>query len=101
MAYTSQNDWGTGFTANVVITNNSSTAINGWTLTWAFPGNQTITNLWNATYSQTGTAVSVTNLGYNNVIAASGGSVNFGFNANYSGTNAKPAAFVLNGVTCK
>jgi hypothetical protein len=101
VAYTNQNDWGSGFTANVVITNNGTTAINGWTLIWTFPGNQTITNLWNATYTQTGTAVSVTSLGYNNIIAANGGSVSFGFNANYGGTNTKPAAFVLNGVTCK
>jgi xyloglucan-specific exo-beta-1,4-glucanase len=101
VAYANQNDWGSGFTANVVITNNSAAAINGWTLTWTFPGNQTITNLWNGTYTQTGAAVSVVNLGYNNIIAANGVSVNFGFNANYSGTNTAPAAFALNGVTCK
>jgi endoglucanase len=97
----SMNDWGSGFTANVVITNNSSTAVNGWTLTWTFPGNQKITNLWNGSYTQSGTSVSVTNLGYNANIPAGGGSVNFGFNANYSGTNAKPTNFKLNGTACQ
>jgi hypothetical protein len=97
----SKNDWGSGFTGTVVITNNSSTAINGWTLAWTFPGNQTITNLWSGTYTQSGKSVSVTNLSYNNLIPANGGTVNFGFNANYSGTNANPPSFSLNGVTCQ
>jgi hypothetical protein len=98
--YAIPNDWGGGFTANVTIKNNGSAAINGWTLTWTFPGNQTVTNLWNATYTQSGAAVSVTNLSYNASIGANGGTVSFGFNANYSGTNAKPASFALNGTTC-
>jgi hypothetical protein len=97
----SKNDWGSGFTASVVITNNGSSAVNGWTLTWTFPGNQTITNLWNGSYIQTGQSVSVTNLGYNNIIPANGGMVNFGFNANYSGANNNPASFSLNGVVCQ
>jgi cellulase/cellobiase CelA1 len=85
----------------VTIKNNSTTAINGWTLTWTFPGNQTITNLWNGTYTQSGTSVSVTNASFNATIGANGGTVNFGFNANYSGTNAKPTSFKLNGATCQ
>jgi hypothetical protein len=99
--YSIANDWGSGFTANVTIKNNGSAAINGWTLTWTFPGNQTITNLWSGTYSQSGAAVSVTNQSYNATIGASGGAVSFGFNANYSGTNAKPASFALNGTACQ
>jgi serine protease AprX len=98
--YSFANDWGSGFTANVTITNTDSTAINGWTLTWTFPGNQQITSLWNGTQTQSGTLVSVRNASYNATIAANGGKVDFGFNANYSGSNAIPASFALNGVTC-
>lgn len=93
----SQNDWGTGATVNVTITNNDSTAINGWTLGWSFPGNQKITNMWNASYTQSGASVTATNLSYNSTIPANGGKVSFGFNLSYSGTNAKPAGFTLNG----
>jgi serine protease AprX len=100
VTYAIPGDWGSGFTASVTITNTGSTAINGWTLTWTFPGNQQITNLWNGTYTQSGTSVSVKNASYNATIAANGGTVNLGFNANYSGTNAKPTSFALNGVTC-
>lgn len=100
VSYVNQNDWGSGFAANVTITNNSTNAINGWTLTWSFPGNQTITSIWNGVFTQTGTSVSVTNASYNAIIGASGGTVSFGFNANYSGTNNNPASFLLNGGTC-
>jgi cellulase/cellobiase CelA1 len=94
-----QSDWGNGATISVTIKNNMPSAINGWTLAWTFPGNQTITNLWNGTYTQSGASVSVKDAGYNASIPANGGTVNFGFNLNYSGTNAKPASMTLNGGT--
>ncbi|MCW2917220.1 MAG: cellulose 1,4-beta-cellobiosidase, partial [Actinomycetia bacterium] len=37
----SKNDWGTGFTANLTITN-LGTAITGWTLKYSYTGNQTL-----------------------------------------------------------
>ncbi|MCL6590516.1 MAG: endo-1,4-beta-xylanase [Firmicutes bacterium] len=101
VAYVISSDWGTGATINVTITNNSATTVNGWTLAFTFPGNQVIANLWNGTYTQSGASVSVKDAGYNATIAANGGSVNFGFNVNYSGTNLKPASFTLNGTVCQ
>ncbi len=98
--YSIVNDWGSGATVNVIITNGSASVINGWTLTWTFSGNQIISSLWNGTFTQSGAAVSVTNLSYNGTIAASGGTVNFGFNLNYSGSNSAPTAFALNGTAC-
>lgn len=89
------NDWGSGFTATVGITNTGD-ATNGWTLGFTFPGNQTITNGWNANYSQSGRAVTATNVDWNRSI----GSTSIGFNANYSGTNAVPTAFTVNGTSC-
>ncbi len=98
--YVVQNDWGSGATVNVTIRNNSTSAINGWTLTWTFPGTQQITQMWSATYTQSGASVSAKNVSYNATIPANGGSVSFGFNMSYSGTNAKPTDFALNGVSC-
>jgi endoglucanase len=99
VSYTT-NDWGSGFTANVTISNNGSSTINGWTLAWTFPGNQAITNLWGGSYVQSGQSVSITNLGYNGNIPVNG-SASFGFNANYSGANNNPTNFSLNGVACR
>jgi hypothetical protein len=93
----SQNDWGSGATVSVTITNNGSSSINGWTLGWTFPGNQKITNMWNASYTQSGASVTATNQSYNSTIPANGGKVSFGFNLSYSGSNVKPASFTLNG----
>ncbi|HEX3045225.1 MAG TPA: cellulose binding domain-containing protein [Bacillota bacterium] len=100
VSYVIQSDWGNGATINVTIKNNSTAAVNGWTLAFSFPGNQTIANLWNGTYTQSGASVSVKDAGFNANIPANGGSTNFGFNLNYSGTNAKPTAFTLNGTAC-
>jgi hypothetical protein len=100
VAYVISSDWGNGATISVTITNNTTAAVNGWTLAFTFPGNQTISNLWNGTYTQSGASVSVRDGGHNAIIGANGGSVNFGFNLNYSGTNAKPTSFTLNGTAC-
>ncbi|MCL6590509.1 MAG: glycoside hydrolase family 9 protein [Firmicutes bacterium] len=100
VSYVNANDWGNGATISVTIINNTVTAVNGWTLAFTFPGNQTITNLWNGSYTQSGASVSVKDLGYNANIPANGGSVNFGFNLSYSGTNANPSSFTLNGTLC-
>jgi mannan endo-1,4-beta-mannosidase len=100
VSYVIQSEWGNGATISVTIINNGASVVNGWTLAFTFPGNQTITNLWNGTYTQSGAAVSVKDAGYNANIPVNGGSVNFGFNLNYSGSNAKPTAFMLNGTAC-
>jgi arabinoxylan arabinofuranohydrolase len=95
-----QSDWGSGATVSVTIKNNGSSALNGWALAWSFAGNQKITNQWNGTCTQSGTTVTFKNASYNSTIPANG-SVSFGFNLSYSGANAKPTGFTLNGITCQ
>ncbi|MCG8348079.1 MAG: cellulase family glycosylhydrolase [Chloroflexales bacterium] len=99
--YTKVNEWESGATIDVTITNHDVSPINGWTVTWNFPGNQQITNIWNGSYSQTGASVSAPNVSYNANIPANGGTTNFGFNLSYSGSNAIPTSFQLNGTTCQ
>ncbi|UXY22919.1 glycoside hydrolase family 6 protein [Streptomyces cynarae] len=96
--YKVQNQWDTGFTAAVIVTNNS-TAKSSWSVKWSYAGNQKVTSGWNAQISQSGAAVTAANESYNGSLAT-GGSVSFGFNASYSGTNAVPATFTLDGATC-
>jgi endo-1,4-beta-xylanase len=97
--YTIQSQWNTGFTANVVITNTGSSTINGWTLVWTFANGQTITQIWNASDTQLAGNVSATSLSYNAMLVP-GANTNFGFNGAWSGTNAAPTSFKLNGATC-
>ena len=96
--YKVQNQWDTGFTAAVTITNNGA-AKSSWAAKWSYAGNQKITSGWNAKISQSGTAVTAANETYNGSLGT-GSSVSFGFNASYSGTNALPTTFTLDGVTC-
>jgi fibronectin type 3 domain-containing protein len=100
VAYADTNDWGSGFTGSVSITNTGNSSINGWSLTWTWTGNQQITQSWNANYAQSGPAVTLTNASWNASIAPGATVSGIGFNANYSGTNAAPAAFYLNGARC-
>ncbi|GHA42870.1 glucanase [Streptomyces tauricus] len=96
--YKVQNQWDTGFTTAVTVTNNSA-AKSSWAVKWSYAGNQKVTSGWNAKLSQSGTAVTAANESYNGTLST-GGSVSFGFNGTYSGTNALPTAFTLDGVTC-
>ncbi|MET7479600.1 glycoside hydrolase family 48 protein [Streptomyces sp. NPDC005648] len=93
------NDWGSGFTADLTITNRGTDPINGWTLTYAYSGNQKLANGWNGTWSQSGTAITVKDAGYNGTIAA-GAAVSTGAQFGYSGTNTAPTSFAVNGTTC-
>ncbi|MEV6300310.1 glycoside hydrolase family 6 protein [Actinoplanes sp. NPDC051861] len=95
----SVNQWSTGFTGNVTVTNLGDPISGGWRLTWTWPGNQTITQGWSSTITQSGTSVTATNPSWSNSLAT-GATANFGFNANYSGTNTAPASFSLNGTVC-
>jgi hypothetical protein len=99
--YAVTNQWAGGFGATITITNTSTTAINGWRLQFSFPNGQTIAQLWNGSYTQSGSTATITNASYNGSIPA-GGTVNPspGFNGSWTGSNGSPSAFTLNGTTC-
>jgi endoglucanase len=101
ITYVDQNDWGTGFTGAVSIQNTGTTAINGWTLTWTWAGNQQMIQSWNSNYTQSGKNVTLTNAAWNPTINPGTTLTGVGFNVNYTGTNTAPTAFRLNGVLCQ
>ncbi|MYZ38771.1 MULTISPECIES: glycoside hydrolase family 9 protein [unclassified Streptomyces] len=91
--------WNNGFTATVTVKNTSTAPVDGWTLNWTYTGGQRVTNAWNATVSQSGSTVTAKDVGWNKAIAA-GGSVSFGFQATFNGSNPQPTAFTLNSAAC-
>ncbi|MCM0675588.1 cellulose binding domain-containing protein [Micromonospora phytophila] len=93
------NAWNNGFTADVQITNTASSAINGWTLAYSLPAGQQVTSSWNATVSQSGSAVTARNVSWNGSIAP-GGTASFGYQGTLSGAYSSPTSFTLNGVAC-
>lgn len=99
LVYRVDNDWGTGFVTTVQVTNRSAAVWDGWTVTWTFDGNQQIVNLWNGQYVQTGQAVQVSHADWNRTVSPNS-TVEFGFQASYSGANPPPADFRVNGQDC-
>ncbi|WP_433469273.1 glycoside hydrolase family 6 protein [Spirillospora sp. CA-128828] len=93
------NDWGTGFTATVKVTNLGDAIGNGWTLEWDFAGNQQVTSGWNGTFTQSGKHVTVKNPTWATTLGTNA-SVSPGFQGSYSGTNQAPSQFKLNGTVC-
>jgi cellulose 1,4-beta-cellobiosidase len=102
VTYTKAWEGGTGFGANLVITNNGAAITNGWTLIFSFPNGQRLQNGWPVSFTQPAGSAQLTvasNADWNKSIA-SGGSFSAGFNGTLSGANNPPTAFTLNGTAC-
>jgi endoglucanase len=80
-------DWGSGFNADVTVTNTGRVPTKSWQVSWSWPGGQTVAGMWNASYTQSGRAVTVTNAGHNGAVAP-GTSTSFGFGAAPGGAGA-------------
>ncbi len=100
--YVIANEWGSGFQANVMITNNKTSAIDGYTLTWTHAPGQVVTSGWNVTLSQAGNKVTATNPAgsWMGKINANGGTASFGFQGTLTNKAVVPTDFVLNGTAC-
>ncbi|MFD7656204.1 cellulase family glycosylhydrolase [Actinosynnema sp. NPDC059797] len=99
VTYKVAGQWQGGFQGDVKVSNTGATAVNGWTLRWTWANGQTVSQSWGATTSQSGAALSATNVSYNAAIPVNG-SVSFGFIGSWNGANAAPTAFTLNGASC-
>jgi hypothetical protein len=90
-------DWGSGFGGQITVTNQGSSAINNWAL--SFTWDRTISSIWDASIvSHSGSQYVINNAGWNSTIAG-GSSVSFGFNGSPGvvGTDV-PSKYILNGV---
>jgi O-glycosyl hydrolase len=99
VVYTLNSSWPGGFTAQVVITNTGTTTINGWSLTFTFPGDEKITSNFNGGFSQSGENATLTNASYNGTIAP-GANITDGFQGTWTSSVANPTSFSLNGTAC-
>lgn len=87
--YQVTNQWGNGFTASIKITNNTSSAVNGWSVSWQYSGDNRISNSWNANVSGSN-PYSATNLSWNASIQPNQ-SVEFGFQGTKGSTAEIPS----------
>ncbi|WP_261987163.1 lytic polysaccharide monooxygenase [Actinomadura sp. HBU206391] len=87
--YSTTGSWSGGFQAEVRVTNTGTSALNGWTVSWPLATGQSITSLWNGTYTPGGSVATVRNAGWNRTVATSA-STTFGFTGNGGGSTPAP-----------
>lgn len=94
--YVVTNQWNNGFTGAIRITNNGSSAINSWNVSWSYSDGSRVTNSWNANLSGSN-PYNASNLGWNGTIQP-GQTAEFGF----QGTKGASAATVpvVSGTPC-
>src|SRR3569833_498607 len=81
--YTITSSWSGGFQASVDVTNLGD-ALSSWNVGWDFGNSsQTISQIWNANKTQSGTHVTATNLSYNGAVATNA-TISFGFLGSYT-----------------
>lgn len=77
-------DWGTGFEGDCTITNGTGAAISGWKVEGDLPSGTSITTVWNATKTVSGTHYAFANASWNGTVAA-GATTSFGFDGTGGG----------------
>jgi poly(hydroxyalkanoate) depolymerase family esterase len=99
VTFVKTSEWAGGFVANVTINDTGTAAINGWRLTFTFPGDQVITSAWSATVTQSGASVTAVNASFDGTISP-GGNVSFGMQGTWTSNDTAPSSFSLNGAAC-
>jgi len=69
--------WGTGWQGKVSMT--AGAAVNGWTITWTWPGSQAIQSSWNTQLTTSGSTVTAKDVGWNGSVSAGQTKELFGF----------------------
>lgn len=100
VAYTKQSEWQGGFTAAISITNTGQVADDGWKLTFIFAIGQQTGNVWGASATQTGQAVTLVNLPWDATIAPGATIDAVGMTGTWTTSDAAPTGFAVNGVAC-
>jgi cellulose 1,4-beta-cellobiosidase len=80
--YKISNEWNTGLTGEIVVTNSGSTAVSGWTVGWQYATNR-LSSSWNTNLSGSN-PYTASNLGWNGNLKP-GESVSFGFQVDKRG----------------
>ncbi|GGN54021.1 sugar hydrolase [Streptomyces albiflavescens] len=96
-AYTKTSDWSTGYTAQYVITNDSSQVKGDWTLEFDLPSGAKLSSLWNGESSVSGQHVTVKPPAWDKDGLKAGESVTVGFVVN--GT-ADPTGCLIDSAKC-
>jgi serine/threonine-protein kinase len=98
--YETKADTAGQFNVDLTVTNNRPEPVRGWTVQFAFSGDQTVRMGLSGEWSQSQTGVVTARGGGPRSSLAAGGSSTIGFTADYRIANPMPTAFTLNGTPC-
>ena len=90
--YSITGGWDGGFQGEVMV-HAGTTPLSKWTVSWTFPGSQTVSQLWSGVYSGSGSLATVKNAAWNGTVAANSYTT-FGF----IGTGTAPTS--VNNLSC-
>ncbi len=93
--YNIDNEWNTGATGTIKITNSTGTTFNGWSVSWQYTTNR-LSGSWNARVAGTN-PYTATNYDWNGTLPP-GQSVSFGFQVNKNGGALERPS--INGALC-
>ena len=93
--YSVTNEWSTGLTGSITISNTGDTTINGWSINWQYTANR-ISSSWNTNLTGSN-PYTATNLAWNGIIQP-GQSISIGFQVNKNGNLAEKPQ--VNGSIC-
>lgn len=71
------NEWSGGFVATVTVRNVGDETLDGWRVSWRWPGDERFLAVWNGVVEGSGADVTIRNASYNGTLAP-GGSTTFG-----------------------
>ena len=94
-SYNIDNEWNSGATGNISITNSTSAPINGWSVNWQYTTNR-LSGSWNANVSGSN-PYTATNIGWNGTLQP-GQTASFGFQLNKNGGALERPT--INGTVC-
>jgi len=86
-SYVISNEWNTGFTGAIRISNTGTSAISAWNVSWQYAGGDRLTSSWSATVTGSN-PYTATNLAWNGSIQP-GQTVEFGIQGNKGGATAE------------
>jgi hypothetical protein len=87
--YRTVNSWQNGYQGEVTVKNTGEVPMTGWTVTLEAPRGQTVTQVWNASLTGSGSSATVSSLAWNGALGA-GASTTFGFTGDTSGADPVP-----------
>ncbi|MFD7641779.1 cellulase family glycosylhydrolase [Kitasatospora sp. NPDC059795] len=87
----SLNDWGSGLTATVTVTNTGAAATKSWRVVWTWPTGLQISGSWSADVTRSGQTVTANSQAYNGVLAPAA-STTFGVQATRTDSSAVATA---------